>query len=902
MKITDSPENGPEAFEEALRAVDWGAFVPERDLVPLRAALVDLERRHGVVGAHRYATERILERGALLRHPDVHQVELTAQALSPAGRYLAVGDFGGDDYERGATLQIWEVTTGRCVNVIDWIVGGIGWPGYGEVIQWSADESRLAVVYRSNNVGVWDPFGEDNEPVGTARLTYSGRPDPFAFAPDGEHAYVRQEADPGAHGAVVPLDDGAVWPHDPRIKPLSDGEHEEHEGAEDDEWYDEDEDEGEDDEDRFVLERVVWSRDGRRLYGNLYDGRVCSIDAESGRVIWMTEGDRNHDWPCAEWSPDERLLAFHHGGNLVIADALTGRRLSEGPGYGKVTFMSWGARLAVVECGSRVGVVDGTGRHRYDLDLAPRQPGYALDVRPWAWEPDGDRAACLTAEGRVEIWSLGDEGGERLASFEAPEGALGVHWGADGVLVTLGPKVLRFLRADSGEVIGDFTLLRQPLWPRPLVLGQEDFGADMYPEPNPAFALDDETWAAALLPGVVIAPPGREDDLAATLAWAVDRRFAWPVHWGELEVVPDAAAAAGRVPEPLREYLEPFLGQPPEPGPQEWPPPDTATMEDLFRAFRETVVEYGVDRANTWAGAALHVAAVIRALRGETAGALELIGTCLERRRPRVAAEVAMLLASSGLEDDARSVFAPYEAAYEGMWGESPATAGCVGAAYALLGDGERAGAWFDRAREKVRENHGDRDHALPIVRALMECRRADEARALLAEGTGAAGDDVGVPFLGYLLRKGEVDLAEELLRSDEGWFRGWKARQLLVEHGLPGLLAYWGDRHDCSVEEDLPIAERNAAHGRPAGPGGADVEALSRARAELLRTPPARRQHPTAGLALTAAECRHLSAVLALLPELPMPYRGGIASHDRPWVAYSALRVVTTGVDLDPW
>ncbi|MFC5829328.1 WD40 repeat domain-containing protein [Nonomuraea insulae] len=554
MKITDSPGIGREAFEQALRAADWTAFAPEHDLVPLRAALAGLERRHGVTDAHRYATERIREHGALLRHPDVHQVEITAQALSPSGRYLAVGDFGGDDYDRGATLQIWEVTTGRCVNVIDWIVGGIGWPGYGEVIQWSADESRIALAYRSNNVGVWDPFGEDNKPVGTARLTYSGRPDPFALAPGGERAYVRQEDDPGAHGAIVPLDDGEVWPGDARIKPLSDADQD----ADQDEDEDEDEDEAEE-EFVEVFERVVWSRDGRRLYGHLYNGQVRSIDPASGRVTWTAEGDRDHK--PAEWSRDESLLAFHHDGRLVIADALTGRRVSEGPGYGKVTFMSWSTRLAVVECGSHVAVVDRTARHRYDLDVAPRSPSYDLDVRPWTWGPDGEQAACLTVEGRVEIWSLGDEAGERLRSFDAPDGATGVHWGADDVLVVLGTKVLRFLRADSGEVIGDFRLLRQPSAPRPLMLDEEDFGKDMYPEPDPTFALDDETWAVALPPGVVIAPPGREDDLAAVLTWAVDRRFAWPVHWGELEVVPDAPAAAERVPAPLREYLEPFRGR-----------------------------------------------------------------------------------------------------------------------------------------------------------------------------------------------------------------------------------------------------------------------------------------------------------------------------------------------------
>ena len=886
MEITGITEN---AVSQALQAQDWDAFTPERDLPPLRAALAELERLGGVTAVHRIATERITERGALLVHPDVHRVELTAQALSPSGRYLAVGSWVGDDYERGGTLQIWEVATGRCVNVLTGIDGGVGWPGHVDMIQWSADETRIAMVFMTNNVGLWDPFGEEREPIGSVHLCANGRPAPFAFAPDGVQAYMLDDDNDGIdfHGSIVSLEEGEDSARALRVRP---------EGA--------DEDPDGRGDDTFILRRVVWSRDGRRLYGHLHDGRVCSIDVVPGTVSWVVQGDANYDRPPAEWSRDERLVAFHRDGSLVIADAADGQPVAELPGYGKSSFLCWGTRLAVVtEQG--VGIVDRGGEHHYDLALSLREPDYGSDALTWAWAPgDDERAVCLTADGRIEVWSLGDRRAERLRSFDAPEGANGVLWGADGVIIALGETVLRFLRVDSGELIGDFTLLRQPPAPRPLEIEGEDWGDSMDPEPNPTFALDGDTWAVAFQPGLVVAPPVREGDLAATLAWAIDHRFAWPVHWGRLEIVQDVPTAAHRVPEPLYEYLEPFRSRAvsvPEPatGPREWPPPDTATIEDLFRAFQEAVVEYGVE---PWAGEALQDAALIRGRRGEVDEALNLIETCPQARRPRVAAEVAMIIANAGLRDEARSLLSRFETAYGTIPGKDAAMAGAVAGAFAAVGDAQRADRWFDGARQSISENGGAWEHRLPVVRALMECGREDQARALLAEGDGAARRSVGIPFLGYLLRTSRTDLAAELLRSGNGWFDDWAASALFTEYGEPQLLAEWGERYRCWVDDDLPVAARNAAQGRPTEPSADEIQALAQAHAEILRAPRARRQAPTAELIRNAAKCRHVGAVLDLLPQLQMPSMYGINSNDRPWVAHSALRIITTAVDVEVW
>ncbi|MGO4422974.1 BRCT domain-containing protein, partial [Streptomyces sp. MCAF7] len=90
----------------------------EPELLALRARLLEVERERGVTEEHRAATREVRAMdGVRLRHPYGHRSEPLASALSPCGRYLATGSWADDDYDAGGTLQIWELTTGRCVNV-----------------------------------------------------------------------------------------------------------------------------------------------------------------------------------------------------------------------------------------------------------------------------------------------------------------------------------------------------------------------------------------------------------------------------------------------------------------------------------------------------------------------------------------------------------------------------------------------------------------------------------------------------------------------------------------------------------------------------------------------------------------------------------------------------------------
>jgi WD40 repeat protein len=651
------PHADPEVWLTELRGADWSAFTPVRDLPPLRAALVALEQAYGVTEAHRFATGRIRAAGAVLRHPDAHPTEIHAFALSPCGRHLAVGSHCGDDYDRGGTLQIWEVSTGRCVNVLDGIRGGIGWPGYPGLVQWSADGRRIAAAFATNVVGVWDPFGDSVEPIGAAAVTDgAGRPPGFALAPDGTRAYVQVGFERQVSGCLVSLTNG--WVYDDEVP--------------DDEGHDGDDgqasvsllvdtlpDWAEDEtEPRWLYpEQSLWSRDGSRIFARAEDGEVYAIDVDSRQVCWLV--DTGTPKTVVSWSPDQRLLAYQSQGRLVIAHTATGRPIADLPERPGASELRWGdrnglGRLAVVipagnEPGARptVAVYD-EGQHRYDLDVALAQVETAdSDHTAWAWAPDGDRAACLTATGRIEIWSLTSKP-QRQRVVDAAEDTSGVLWGADDVIIATGGTTLRFIQATTGDMHADVTFLRQPPSPRPLELDRADTGDDIRRDLglDPTFALTADTWAVAFETGIVIAPETERDALDATLAWTVGRRYAWPTRWGDLDVVPDAATAADRLGPPLAPYLDRFRGRL-TPTATPWPPPNTATLEDLYQAALGSVRSLDAGW-NTTVSENLLIAARLRARRGEATGARELVAAIpINDLRAKAAKRVERFLAAA---------------------------------------------------------------------------------------------------------------------------------------------------------------------------------------------------------------------------------------------------------------
>lgn len=760
----------PAALLAVLQGAEWSAFAAERDLPPLRARLLEFERTHGVTEAHRFATDRIRGLGdTRLQHPYGHSTEITSFDVSPCGRYLATGSWVGDDYHRGGALQIWEVASGRCVNTLQRIEGGVGWPDHDDAIQWSADSTRVGLAYNTNQVGVFDPFETrtaNTYPVASASVTDgASRPPTWALAPDGRRAFISSGSPCSIKGCVVPLEAGHLFwlpryapPSHPYLLPETLPEEF---GTEDDElWLD---------------DGVGWSPDGTRLYA--YD--------------------------------DE------HERDLVI-------------------------------------------------DLATKRVGLAVEE-------------------------------------DEPELAGGTD-GTGGVGVSVDPTRVTFRRPDTGGELGDFTFLREPPGPRLL---EDDYVLEQH---NVTFALDDHTWCAAFEEGVVIAPADRRADLEAVLTWSVDRRFAWPVRWGGLDVVPDVRTAAERLGEDglgyfVRKYVERM-----EPAEAKrdgaWPPPNTATMDDLFTAVRESVSELG-SNWNFAVNEYLGDAARLRARRGEPEGAAQLLDAIPGTdERVAASAQVAMILARAGRTEQARAVFAFAEPRAEAALGKYnvASVASSVAGAHHALGDTAAADAWFARALDAIEPETNPWQNRLAVIWALAECGRVDEARSLWTSAENRPNSFRSEPWLLCLLGTDRLDIAEEFLEACvPARERPSSMIKALVELGRPDLIRSWlADSWyipDEAYERAQAIADGAPRRSLPPTPTEEEIAALAEAHARLLKTPRAKRQMPTEELIGQAADCGHLSAVLDLLGDLP--------AHDfnhRPKAAFSAVWRAATGHYQAQW
>ncbi len=542
-----------EALYALLEDADWTAFTPDRDLPPLRARLADLERHVGVTETHRLATRRLLDTGkALLRHSYGHDAEIVGHAMSPDGRYLATGSWYPEgDYDQGGVMQIWEVASGRCVNTISDIEGGVGWPDYERTIQWSADSSRLAVIHAMSVLGLWSATGEDARPLATISASDGNpRPSPFAFAPDGRSVYYHctTNGDGGLQGCVVPLDRGALfWTpcHVTTDHPYAMARDlptdvrdafRRAEVAEDvGQWIDD----------------PVWTPDGKFLIGS---NAIC-VDAETRAVVWHKPAS------IAASSPDGRCVAVTADDGLSFLDSITGRPQGSPFLLDMACALRWADarrdRLAVLTARSgtaepAVHIFD-AGEHVGSASIPHPQwqdgKRWSGDRNAWVWAPDGESAAVLTDTDTVEVWSFADPArSERLRAFPA-SGICAVLWGADDTLVLVGGRRIRFVRTETGATVGDFTLLLTPDEPRPVE------GFEAYEFERQVFALDEDTWAMTLDPDIVIAPSDRAEELDSVLTWAVGRRHAWPVRWGDLRVLPDVVAAADVLPPEVGDLL-----------------------------------------------------------------------------------------------------------------------------------------------------------------------------------------------------------------------------------------------------------------------------------------------------------------------------------------------------------
>ncbi len=344
-------------------------------------------------------------------------------ALSRDGATLATGS---EDDERSVVL--WDVRTGESRRSID-VEGGVGIAdSLARGLAFSADGRLLGFNYDTSSVGA--------VVVATGRLvleasTGTGQDSApsWVFADDGSEVLVAgaSAACPDAMGVLFAV----APPHETRCVTGRVGE---------------------------SIVSAVAVRDGRAHVVSVR--ALLSRDVAAGALM-ATELEGA---PLLDGipSPSHRFVAIGHpsprNDAVFLYEVDSQRRIHAsvvpfltGFSFARADETRWAAVSA--EPGRRGGVVllrGGAQTGRISGPLEPHDLQFA-DGLPFAFSPDGARTVVLRPGGRLE------RAGEVWARVP---GARGLAWPLLGVVIALGPDVLVFLDADSGEVLRTYRRAR----------------------------------------------------------------------------------------------------------------------------------------------------------------------------------------------------------------------------------------------------------------------------------------------------------------------------------------------------------------------------------------------------------------------------------------------------------
>ncbi len=879
----------------------------------VRRQLLDAERAFGVSDLHINTIRILQKRGARLVHAQGHLTEIVALAVSPNGRHLATGGWVGDDYERGGMIQIWDIEMGRCVNVLDPIEGGVGWPEYPNCLSWTADNETLGVAFNTNSVGFFNPFGTSSEALHYADVTDGwSRPPAFCVLPDGKQLFVGCWQNAEVPGTLVAFKEkkASKRPSKKRTPPIIKAMAKKIPEAMREKLED------------GHLEppkQIIASADGTRVFCINSHSRAFAITLATGELDYITKVGL----PAA-YSPDGRFLA-HTLAGLVFYDGNTGLATTNLPMHMGMNSLHWGKRgtslrlAGVVSAENEFGADPGVhlyddGTYRYSIDVKPRTPRWDDgDFKAFAWAPSGERAGVLDDEGRLFIVTLGDTVvSERVLPMK--EGLRGIWWAspegsASDFIIVANRTSLVFVDASTGEIVAEHVFMRAPGATRPLDTGVADLADSM--RPDPSFAVNEETWAAAFSEGLVIGAPEILDKLDLHLAWAMEGRTAWPVRWGGLHIVGSAAEVAKGLIKPKGVDWRKFKPTKTRKSAMPFPPENPLGMGALYNAVVKSMEELG----RGWSG---HVAenlwraCIYRARRGEIAEALAMADHIPSYPEMLCAkADLTAIAHRSGhanlLEDTFAFVAAEVES--EILPENEILYAISMFSAWAAKKDQSQSDAWLARAKAKLEPENNAWQYRLALVWALFEAGRENDARALFTDKAAWRREPLcfySIPFAMTLVRERHDDLLFEFLETWKQYRFGnidWSLRDklgmALAHFGHFERLVEGKERFGLVTDEErLALAKTRESTGRVLpSPSPADTAILAHDFSELQKTPRARRSGGTRVLIQKAAAMGHVGAVVALLPDLP-----GTNFNDRPQAALSALWTMTTGFDVVPW
>ena len=712
-----------QALCAAIDAVDWKK-APSEVLDALNTALFERLADSGEDGVHHHAAT-VLHRAGLARLATntPHRSELTCWGLSPDGVHFATGAWVGDDYEAGGSLAVWDVDSGACINTLH-VPGGAGWPDYGGCIEWSRDGRRLGLAFDTNGVGYIDPCGR---PDGVASQTYVtdgwSRPPGWCWAPDGARVFVSCWGYRGSRLAGCIATPSAHRVDPVYMAPFGDA----------------------DAEPPFQPFQTMRWTEGDVVVGFNGHSEVYAIDAKTRTLIWSGQLKG-----AAALSPDG--TRFLHGQeSLELLDTATGKarvvRLQDAaqayffsPDSTQVLAVGPGNSMRLLRVDTLALVAE------VPSQVDPKKHYRTPDLEKAAWSPNGERVACLTEAGQLEVWAMGPEP-RKVSSVDAG-GAAGVFFGVNDTVIAVGRERLRFVHASDGRTIAEHGLF--------------DF-----PGSDPAEGLlsfpDGDQWGY-VADGVVVA----QGDVSGLVHLSVARRHAWPLSWLGVERFENLPRAIAAKPKAFPKALQTVFGKKKKPARKKklpFPLVDENSEQDLVDFAAKILTE----SSNTYAGKYLCELAIHDVMGGRFETALSRVESIpASWEAAHCLAKVAAYLARYGELDPARALVQRAEKALEDQnFQNSPEffgrLAAWVGAVYALLG--EECQARFEEAQAKV--SSGQTHTRMSVATALAFAGKWEQALALRSKVQDPWWHDQAelVWLAGEAYRAGDRGLLERVLQ-----------------------------------------------------------------------------------------------------------------------------------------
>jgi WD40 repeat protein len=574
---------------------DWIDFVWKTDAQPLIELLNLKEKTDGVNELHYICSQKLLDlnknlktRFFKLAHRYGHFTDMVAFGASPDGRFFATGSWVGDDYDAGGELMIWDTETGRCINKMHSVEGGIGWPDYSGCIKWSPDGSKFALSINTNGLAEINPFTDDYIENETFYETDGwSRPMQWCWQPEAKAVFLACWAD-GCKlpGCVAPLDDTAF----PMVKPYGFNQ---------------------------PIDAKLFTKKEIAASDNNHDEDAVSPLTPYRKMGWSSKGflfGQDHDYAytlnpqtralgqvfkkissASAWSPDgdyflkvnaQEIQVFATNGELLrtinVGTDLIGNSLKDKPSdassmlevsigddgmptllFGRtpvkdIEQIYWHNNVETAAENSlfAVGVLGEFGYlafyQNFELlgivktdifDIGSWSLGDAL---PFAFSPDGSTAASLSKTRKVTIWDLKNtaNGIKGKMQFAVNSNAQGIFYPKNERIITIHESEIHFYDTQKGKEIATYSTTMETDKPDLSFSPLGKLGSTFNINPYFPIAHAGEThWIAAFETGLVICDKPLQEKLAEELTYAVGNRHIWQYNWAKPHIVNDLKMA-----------------------------------------------------------------------------------------------------------------------------------------------------------------------------------------------------------------------------------------------------------------------------------------------------------------------------------------------------------------------